>query len=85
MIIIMMIVMKNISLVMDDIYRKMGAAFNVRIIGARMYLRPHPMLAGVYGKWSHYIRRGYSIYDEEGLQLGPSSLFKKIPILGWIL
>ena len=42
------------------------------------------MLAGVYGN-GLYIRRGSSICDGEGLLLGPSSPFKKIPILGWIL
>ena len=69
----------------DGLYlQKNGICFNVGRIGTRMYLRPRPMLAGVYGN-GLYIRRGSSIYDGEGLLLGPSTPFKKIPISGWIL
>ena len=56
----------------DGLYlQKNGCCFNIRRIGTGIYLRPHPMLAGVYGK-GLYIHRGFSIYDGEGLMLGPS-------------
>ena len=56
----------------DGLYlQKNGCCFNIRRIGTGIYLRPHPMLAGVYGK-GLYIHRGFSIYDGDGLMLGPS-------------
>ena len=69
----------------DGLYlQKNGRCYNIRRIGTGIYLRPRPILAGVYGN-GLYIRRGSSIYDGEGLLLGLSSQFKKIPILGSIL
>ena len=55
----------------DGLYlQKNGRCFNIRRIGTGIYLRPCPMLAGVYGN-GLYIPRGSSIYDGEGLLLGP--------------
>ena len=62
--------------------QKNGRCFNVRRIGTGICLRPRPMLAGVYGN-GLYIRRCSSIYDGEGLLLGPS--FRSRSIVGWIL
>ena len=53
-------------------------------VGRGMTLTPRPRLAGVRGD-GLYLRVGSSIYDGHGLILGPSSPFKNIPILGWIL
>jgi len=53
-------------------------------VGRGMTLTPRPRLAGVRGD-GLYLRVGSSIYDGHRLILGPSSPFKNIPILGWIL
>ena len=64
--------------------QKNGRCFNIRRMGTGIYLRPRPMLAGVCGN-GLYLRKCSSIYDGEGLLLGPSTPFREIPILGWIL
>ena len=67
----------------DEKYlQKMDAApmFNELVLE---YISDHVLLAAVYGN-GLYICQGSSIYGECFL-LGRSILFKKIPILGWIL
>ena len=44
---------------------------------------PGPKLAGVHGN-GLYLRCGRDIYHGEGLLLGKSSLFRNIPVLGWL-
>ena len=42
--------------IVDGLYlQKNGRCFNVRRIGTGMYLRPRPMLAGVYGNVSTFV------------------------------
>ena len=64
--------------------QKDGRCFGIRKNGKGITFTPRPRLAGIRGN-GLYLRVGSSIYDGEGLLLGPRSPFKKIPILGWIL
>ena len=67
--------------------QKDGRCFHLQksgVGGRGMTLPLRPRLAGVRGD-GLYLRVGSSIYDGHGLILGPSSPFKNIPILGWIL
>ena len=52
--------------------------------GNGLYLTPHTRLAGVHGD-GLFLKRGASIYNGEGLLLGPNSPFKNIPILNLLL
>jgi hypothetical protein len=65
--------------------QKDGQCFGLQRHGRRgINFTPRPLLAGVHGN-GLYLRAGSSIYNGEGLLLGPQSPFKKIPILGWLL
>ena len=65
--------------------QKDGRCFGLQRHGRKgINFTPRPLLAGVHGN-GLYLRAGSSIYNGEGLLLGPQSPFKKIPILGWIL
>ena len=64
--------------------QKDGRCFGLQKYGKGLTFTPRPKLAGIRGN-GLYLRVGSSIYDGEGLLLGPKSPFKKIPILGWIL
>ena len=52
--------------------------------GNGLYLTPHARLAGVHVD-GLFLKRGASIYNGEGLLLGPNSPFKNIPILNLLL
>ena len=64
--------------------QKDDRCFGVQKTGRGITFIPRPRLTGIRGN-GLYLRVGSSIYDGEGLLLGPKSPFKKIPILGWIL
>ena len=49
-----------------------------------MCVSSRPQLAGVRGNGLH-LTVGSSIYNGNGLLLGPHSPFKNIPVLGWII
>ena len=73
----------------DGLYRaylqKNGRCFNVYRDGSGLHLALRPMLAGVSGNDSLYIRVGSRVYDGKGVLLGPRCTFRNIPILKWIL
>ena len=64
--------------------QKNGRCFAIRA-GNGIHFSPRPLLTGIRGGDGLYIRVGSSIYDGNGLLLGPHSPFKNIPILKWIL
>ena len=53
--------------------------------GDGLFLSPHPHLDGVDGEGLFLRANNGTVYNGEGLLLGPGSPFKNIPILGWIL
>ena len=65
--------------------QKNGRCFHLqKSNGMGLTFTPRPQLSGIRGN-GLYLRVGSNIYEGNGLLLGPSSPFKNIPILGWIL
>ena len=57
--------------------QKNGRCFDVQRSGKGKKFNPRPRLAGIRGN-GLYLRAGSSVYNEEGLLLGPRSPFKKM-------
>ena len=66
--------------------QKNGRCFAIRAAngGGGIHFSPRPLLAGIRGD-GLYLRMGSSVYNGNGLLMGPHSPFRRIPILKWIL
>ena len=52
--------------------------------GKGLHLSPHPPIGGIFGN-GLYLKAGSTLYNGQGLLLGPNSPFKSVPILGLLL
>ena len=64
--------------------QKDGHCFNVHKNGREISFTSRPQISGVNGN-GLYLRTGKTVYNGEGLLLGPNSPFKGIPIISWLL
>ena len=62
-----------------------GRCFNIHHKGNGIQFTPRPHLTGTQGRDGIFVRAGSSLYDGEGLLLGPKSPFRNIPILNLLL
>ena len=72
----------------DGLYLfKRGHCIKVEPVkGNGLYLKPHALKNHAAGVGDGlYLKRGDAVHNGEGLILEKNSLFKNVPILGWIL
>ena len=62
-----------------------GHCFNIHHKGNGIHFTLRPHLTGTQGRDGLFVRVGSSLYDGEGLLLGPKSPFRNIPILNLLL
>jgi len=65
--------------------KKVSNVARIETYGQGLYLKPCKGWGiGVVGD-GLYLKQGGQVVGGHGLLLGPNSLFKNIPVLGWIL